>query len=120
MCLNNCSFDHICLRFQAEYDALPHAPTDVPYEYYLDQNMFRSVDAEVLYCMVRYYRPHRVIEVGSGFSTYLSAAAVRQNTADGHAATFVAIRALPGRRSLRHGFPGLSRLPSTASAERRT
>ncbi len=31
--------------------------------------MFRSVDAEVLYLMIRRYRPHRIIEVGSGFST---------------------------------------------------
>jgi predicted O-methyltransferase YrrM len=101
--------DHICLPFQAEYDAFPHAPTDIPFQYYLDQNMFRSVDAEVLYCMIRHYRPHRVIEVGSGFSTYLSAAAVRQNTADGHPATFVAIEPYPNE-VLRHGFPGLSQL----------
>ena len=71
--------------------------------------MFRSIDAEVLYCMIRHYRPHRIIEVGSGFSTYVSAAAVRQNGAEGYPATLVAIEPYPND-VLRRGFPGLHQL----------
>src|SRR5262245_26292553 len=83
--------EYVCPCFQAEYGAFPSDPTEVPHEYYFNQLMFRSVDAEVLYCMIRHYRPRRIVEVGSGFSTYVSAAAVRHNIAAGHPATLVAI-----------------------------
>src|SRR5262249_25217885 len=101
--------EHVCRSFQAEYDAFPCDPTEVPYQYYFNQSMFRSVDAEVLYCMIRHYRPQHIVEVGSGFSTYVSTAAVRYNTAHGHPATLVAIEPYPND-VLRHGFPGLSQL----------
>ncbi len=32
---------------------------------------FESLDAEVLYCMVRHFQPLRIVEIGSGFSTRL-------------------------------------------------
>jgi hypothetical protein len=101
--------EHVCRCLQAEYSAFPSDPTEVPHQYYFNQPMFRSVDAEVLYCMIRHYHPQRVLEVGSGFSTYVSAAAVRQNITDGHPTTLVAIEPYPND-VLRHGFPGLSQL----------
>jgi predicted O-methyltransferase YrrM len=37
--------------------------------YYFNNQYFGYADAVILYSMLRYYRPHRVIEVGSGFSS---------------------------------------------------
>jgi predicted O-methyltransferase YrrM len=37
--------------------------------YYSDNPFFMYADALLLYSMLRHYRPHRVIEVGSGFSS---------------------------------------------------
>ncbi len=40
---------------------------------------FGSVDAEVLYCMVRHHAPKRIIEVGSGYSTTIMLKALEKN-----------------------------------------
>ena len=61
--------DQVCHKYKSEYEAFPVNPTDVPHQFYVNQMMFRSVDAEVLYCLIRYQSPRQVIEVGSGFST---------------------------------------------------
>ncbi|MBI3796452.1 MAG: sulfotransferase [Deltaproteobacteria bacterium] len=101
--------EHICPDFKAEYDAFPHDPTPVPSQYYYNQLMFRSVDAKVLYCMIRHYRPRCIIEVGSGFSTYVAAAAVVKNSAAGYPSELLAIEPFPNE-VLQQGFPGLSKL----------
>jgi predicted O-methyltransferase YrrM len=52
-------------------------------EYYLDNGLYGAGDAELLYAMVRRHRPRTVLELGAGFSTLVSAAAVRANRNDG-------------------------------------
>lgn len=37
--------------------------------FYLHNGWFESVDAEVLYGIIRHFKPRRVLEIGSGFST---------------------------------------------------
>jgi predicted O-methyltransferase YrrM len=101
--------DRISRKFKHEYDDFARDQTDRPHQYHLNQMMFRSVDAEILYCMIRHHRPRRIIEVGSGFSTYVSAAAVVKNAAEGHTAELVAIEPYPNE-VLCHGFPGLTEL----------
>jgi hypothetical protein len=41
------------------------------------------VDAELLYAMIRWLKPRRVLELGSGFTTLLIDMAARRNAADG-------------------------------------
>lgn len=65
--------------FREEYAAFRHVASDDPDEFYFNNDYFSGTDALVLYCMVRHYRPGRIIEVGSGFSTKISAAAIREN-----------------------------------------
>ncbi len=40
---------------------------------------FESVDAEILYCMIRHFGPSRIVEVGSGFSTLVAVEAMGEN-----------------------------------------
>jgi hypothetical protein len=40
---------------------------------------FESIDAELYYAMIRKYRPHLVIEVGSGHSTHFAMDALKRN-----------------------------------------
>jgi uncharacterized UPF0146 family protein len=40
------------------------------------------VDAEIYYCMIRHFRPRKIIEVGAGFSTLLAAETVERNAID--------------------------------------
>jgi len=77
----------------------------------LDQS-FGEVDGQVLYCMLRRFKPARMIEVGSGASTRLSAAAPLKNASEEPgrpACDFTAIEPHPSP-DLRAGFPGLTRL----------
>lgn len=69
-------------KYREEYGTFPANPTSVAFQYYLENNSFISVDAEILYCMVRHYRPSRILEVGSGFSTFIAAQAIRKNMAE--------------------------------------
>ena len=50
--------------------------------FYMENGSFCSGDAEVWYQMVRYFRPRKIIEIGSGFSTLLAKMAVAVNSAE--------------------------------------
>jgi hypothetical protein len=43
---------------------------------------FESGDADMWYAMIRHFRPRRIIEIGSGYSTLIARAAIRANQAD--------------------------------------
>lgn len=96
---------------RAEYERFPLSSTGDAHQYFVDNDMFESVDGEVLYCMIRTQKPARIIEIGSGFSTLLAAQAIAQNRSDdpAYACELTAIEAHPNQ-NLRSGFPGLSRL----------
>ncbi|MGZ7188567.1 MAG: class I SAM-dependent methyltransferase [Halobacteriota archaeon] len=65
--------------YKNEYNLFPREKTDAPYEYYVQNRAFESVDGEVLYCMIRRFKPQRIIEIGSGFSTRLIVNALLKN-----------------------------------------
>ncbi len=98
-------------RFANEYDALPATATSVPHDFHYDNSYFACVDPEILFCMIRANRPRKMIEIGSGFSTLLSATAIRRNANEfsDSPCEFVAIEPYPND-VIRAGFPGLSEL----------
>lgn len=92
---------------RAEWDAIPLQPTGNRSAYYINNHQFETVDGEILYSMIRHLRPRLVIEVGSGFSTLLTAQALLKNAEDGaEPGRFVAIEPYPNP-TLRTGFKGL-------------
>jgi hypothetical protein len=52
---------------------------------------FSRVDAELLYAIVRHFKPARIIEIGSGFSTFAMAEACAANRKEGAPSNFVSI-----------------------------
>lgn len=66
-------------QFQEEYDQFPAAPTGNPHDFHFNNGMFDGTDALVLYCMIRHFRPARIIEVGSGYSSRVAALAALRN-----------------------------------------
>ncbi|MFZ0011690.1 MAG: class I SAM-dependent methyltransferase [Halobacteriota archaeon] len=98
-------------RYRSEYDTFPRHRTSRPYGYYVDNGAFGSVDGEILYCMVRDFKPNVIIEVGSGNSTYLIAQAIQKNKEKDkeYACSLQAIEPYPNP-TLKAGFPGLTRL----------
>ena len=95
--------------FRDEIAALPRHATGDPHDFHFDNDRFSGVDAAVLYALVRHLKPHRFIEVGSGFSTLLTALALRRNQADGaQPSEFVAIEPYP--LEFLDGLDGLTKL----------
>lgn len=54
----------------------------------LDNGTYEAGDAETLYGLVRHFKPARVVELGSGTSSHVIAAALRQNRAEGGSAEY--------------------------------
>lgn len=52
-------------KFKKEYESFPRSKTPVPYQYYVNNGSFESVDGEILYCMIRYFKPKNIFEIGS-------------------------------------------------------
>ena len=57
--------------------------------------LYEAGDTEILYAMIRYARPRRVLELGSGFSTMITAAACERNAAEGFPADLLAVDPTP-------------------------
>jgi len=99
-------------RFKTEYDRLPHHRDQIskPYEYYIHNDLFGPVDGEILYCMIRHFKPRTILEIGSGNSTFLAARTTLVSSKDGgHGCELVAIDPYASD-TLKAGFPGLSKL----------
>lgn len=63
-------FDDL-LRYAPRFADFSH-PARNAVGFSFDNGFFSSPDAEVLYCMIRRYKPRRIVEVGSGNSTKIS------------------------------------------------
>ena len=87
--------EEVFAQYQSEW-AFPDVFTS-PTEYHYNNGFFETVDAEVAYSLVRYFKPSRIIEVGGGFSTRILAAALQANRAAGHDGELLTIEPFPNR-----------------------
>jgi predicted O-methyltransferase YrrM len=77
-----------------EWAALPRTAAGDS-AFYIDNHAFESVDAELLYGLIRHFKPKRYCEIGSGWSTMCALTAARRNVAEGHACQLEAIEPYP-------------------------
>lgn len=97
-------------KFKTEYEKFPTEKPSDPFQYYINNGAFDSVDAEILYCMIRHFKPKKILEIGSGYSTLLSAQGVQKNKEiDDFKSDLISIEPYP-RDFLKSGFPGLTKL----------
>jgi hypothetical protein len=96
------------MRFAAEWD-FPERPVQCEYEFNFNNGFFERVDAEIAYSMVRHHKPRAILEVGSGNTTKLLAAALRKNEEEGFHGDLISIDPHPESVLLK-GFPGLTGL----------
>ena len=66
------------LSFSRELIDVPKNKSD-KVEFYLDNSLFESGDAEYWYQLIRWLKPKRIFEVGSGNSTLMAIRAIRKN-----------------------------------------
>lgn len=78
--------------------------------FYLINGIYMAIDAQVYYSFIRHFRPKRIVEIGSGRSTQVAAAACLRNAKEGgRAPRLTAIEPFPSPQ-LKEGLPGLSDL----------
>jgi hypothetical protein len=76
---------------------------------------YTTADAAMLYAMVRTGRPRRIVELGSGHSTLVTAQAARRNAADGPAPALEVFDPFPS--VVTDELPGLTRLERIAAQQ---
>src|SRR5262249_9804107 len=69
----------ICLPYEAEYRGNRHYLTAVEKNYGLG---FGYIEAQALHSVIRHYGPRKIVEVGSGISTYCMLEAAKLNEAN--------------------------------------
>jgi hypothetical protein len=67
--------------YRAEYSRFPM--DSLGEGFFVNNGRFEAVDAEVFYCMIRHFKPKRICEIGSGYSTQIATKAVGANRAEG-------------------------------------
>jgi len=98
--------ENIKIKYRDEYINFSQKRTNNPYEYYVQNTAFSSVDGEILYGIVRLIKPQIIIEVGSGHSTLLFSKAILKNNNN---CKLITIEPYP-KNIIKHGFPGLTKL----------
>jgi len=100
-------------KFKVEYDQIPFKKKKemASHEYYLNNEFFGPISGEILYCMIRFFKPSKIIEIGSGFSTYLMAQTILKNMEEdnNYTCSFISIDPYPNK-ILKQGIPGLGKL----------
>lgn len=100
-------------NFKKEFDQIPFTrdQDQQPYQYYLNNDFFGPISGEVLYCMIRQFKPKRIIEIGSGFSTFLIAQTIIKNFKMNpeYKCELISIDPFPNK-ILKRGLPGLAKL----------
>jgi predicted O-methyltransferase YrrM len=68
-------------KYSEEIGHIPREKTD-KLQFYFDNSAFGPGDAEIWYQIIRSIKPRRIIEIGSGYSTLMAAAAIRKNQSE--------------------------------------
>ena len=82
----------------------------------LRNGYYQLADAALLWGMVRHFRPRRLLELGAGFSTLVSAAACVANAGEGEVVEHVCVDPEP-RTAIPAGLPGLTRAERCSAAD---
>jgi hypothetical protein len=67
------------LNFTDELINLNLTDESPTYGFNINNKFFESGDAEIYYQIIRYFKPSRIIEIGSGYSTLIALEAIKKN-----------------------------------------
>lgn len=91
--------------YAAEFAGTPVQETPGS-QFWLHNGGFEDFDAITLYGMIRRLKPKRMIEVGCGFSSRVTAAACERNQAEGHPCDLLFIEPYPSEAIRKNPLPG--------------
>ena len=97
--------------YNDEFKKLPLHSTGVSSEYHIINSNYMAIDGNLYYSLIRYYRPKKIIEIGSGNSTLLASTAIRKNNAESpeHITELISIEPYP-RSVMKQEIPELTQL----------
>jgi predicted O-methyltransferase YrrM len=105
--------ENVLNRYKAEFNGFPINQDAAKHntEFYLINGSFMAIDGNVYYALIRDHKPKRVIEIGSGNSTLLAAAAIQKNSQEhpGEHTDLICIEPYP-RPMLRGDIPEITDL----------
>jgi hypothetical protein len=67
------------VQFRVEFDPPREGDPDRPERFFWNNKKFYGLDAIAYYAMIRYFKPNRIVEIGSGYSTLAAAEAIAKN-----------------------------------------
>lgn len=67
------------MHFAHEFNPPVEGDPDLPEGYFWNNKAFGKLDALSYWTMIRAHRPNRIVEIGSGFSSLIAAAALEKN-----------------------------------------
>ena len=67
------------LKYANELKELKFSKNYKSENYYLDNNFFMGGDADIYYQMIRHFKPKKIVEIGSGFSSLVALEAIKKN-----------------------------------------
>jgi len=82
--INKAAVDKIFLNVLRWADELMSLPRESPKGFYWNNPMFPPLDTIALYGMIREYRPKKILEIGSGFSTEIALLAAKHTSTTIH------------------------------------
>lgn len=69
--------------YSSELNDIPVEKTEKDLDYFYNNYNFGAGDAEILYSVIRHFKPKKIVEIGSGFSTRLAKKALDENRKTG-------------------------------------
>ena len=101
--------ENVIAPYKAEINAFPAHETADPQQFYMVNGSYMAIDSHVYYALIRTHKPQRIVEIGSGNSTLLAAAAIRQNLKEAASpTTLISIEPYPADKLKK--IPELSQL----------
>jgi ABC-type transporter Mla MlaB component len=83
--------------YAAELDAIPYKRPETDPNFWFENGSYTDFDAAALYAILRHNRPKNYVELGCGFSSYISSLALSKNIAEGHPCDAVYADPMPRR-----------------------
>jgi hypothetical protein len=84
----------------------PSDPVDDSFHYYTNNNSFNYGCAAALHCMIRHFKPRRVIEIGSGNSSRVLLSALQKNKQESFSAEYSIVDPYPSELLLKIASTG--------------
>ena len=98
-------------------DLAPYLAEFTPPEgFFWGNGMYESIESEVLYAVVRRHKPNRLVELGSGFTSLIMAAACQENASEGRSSCYTVFDPFP-REFVKAGIDGVDSLQPVGAAE---